>query len=77
MRPIKHATHNMKNKTFLVLIDDDIDEHEIFTMAIEDLAEPIDCLYFTDCESAISHFSHPGVRPPEVALKNGTHFCIS
>ncbi|WP_166444651.1 response regulator [Dyadobacter bucti] len=46
------------------MIDDDTDEHEIFNMAIEDINQPMDCLYFTDCESAIAYFSQPGVTPP-------------
>lgn len=46
------------------MIDDDSDEHEIFKMAIQDLGKPIDCLYFNDCESAIAHFSQPGVTVP-------------
>jgi|GEM_PF-3211345 len=48
----------MENKPLIVMIDDDTDEHEIFNMAMEDLAEPIECLYFTDCESAIAYFTH-------------------
>lgn len=48
----------------LVMIDDDMDEHEIFQMAIEDLKEPVECLYFTDCESAIAHFSSQSATPP-------------
>jgi len=31
----------MGNKTLLVMIDDDTDEHEIFNMAIKDLKGPI------------------------------------
>lgn len=54
----------MENKTLLVMIDDDTDEHAIFQMAIEDLKEPVDCLYFNDCESAIAHFSQQSVMPP-------------
>ncbi|SDH45784.1 hypothetical protein SAMN04487996_13821 [Dyadobacter soli] len=46
------------------MIDDDTDEHEIFNMAIEDLKETIDCLYFTDCESAVAHFSRAGAEAP-------------
>lgn len=46
------------------MIDDDTDEHQTFNMAIEDLHEPVDCLYFTDCETAIAQFSVPGVTPP-------------
>lgn len=46
------------------MIDDDIDDHEIFKMAIEDLDEPISCLYFADCESAIAHFSQQSAVPP-------------
>lgn len=46
------------------MIDDDTDEHEIFNMAIEDLNDPIECLYFTDCESAIAHFTQPGTTAP-------------
>lgn len=59
----------MENRTLLVMIDVDTGEHEIFNMAVEDLDEPIDCLYFIDCESAISHFSRPGVTArPTFAL---------
>ncbi|ACT93065.1 response regulator [Dyadobacter fermentans] len=54
----------MGNNTLLVVIDDDTDDQEIFKMAVEDLDEPIDCLYFTDCESAIAHFSQPQATTP-------------
>nr|WP_295932205.1 response regulator [uncultured Dyadobacter sp.] len=54
----------MGNKTLLVMIDDDTDEHEIFKMAIDDLADPLQCLFFNDCESAIAHFSQPAATPP-------------
>jgi DNA-binding response OmpR family regulator len=33
-------------------------------MAIDDLDEPINCLYFTDCESAVAHFSQHNATPP-------------
>src|SRR5690349_1374861 len=54
----------MGNNTLLVMIDDDTDEHEIFKMAVDDLNDQIDCLYFTDCESAIAHFSQPNATAP-------------
>lgn len=54
----------MGNKRLLVLIDDDSDEHEIFKMAIDDLDAPVSCLFFTDCESAIAHFSRQNATPP-------------
>lgn len=54
----------MGNNTLLVMIDDDTDDQEIFKMAVEDLKEPVDCLYFTDCESAIAHFSQPQATMP-------------
>lgn len=47
-----------------MIIDYDTDEHEIVNMALEDLTEQIDCLYFKDFESAIAHFSRPGAMTP-------------
>lgn len=46
------------------MIDDDIDDHEIFKMAIDDLDKPVNCLFFPDCESAIAHFSENLVIAP-------------
>lgn len=54
----------MGNNRLLVLIDDDWDEHEIFKMAVDDLDAPLSCLFFTDCESAIAHFSQQTATPP-------------
>ncbi|KAA0991965.1 response regulator [Dyadobacter aurulentus] len=54
----------MGNKRLFVMIDDDTDDHEIFKMAISDLNKSLDCLFFPDCESAISHFSNTSVTPP-------------
>lgn len=46
------------------MIDDDTDEHEIFKMAVEELDRPMQCLFFSDCESALAHFSQNTVTPP-------------
>lgn len=46
------------------MIDDDTDDHEIFKMAIDELREPLDCLFFADCESAIAHFANHTATPP-------------
>ena len=54
----------MGNKALFVLIDDDIDDYEIFKMAISDVDKPLQCIYFPDCESAVAHFSQPSVTPP-------------
>lgn len=32
------------------MIDDDMDDREIFKMVVDDLDKPINCLYFTDRE---------------------------
>ena len=54
----------MGNKGLIVMIDDDTDDHEIFKMAVDDLDKPMHCLFFSDCESAIAHFSGSAVIPP-------------
>jgi CheY-like chemotaxis protein len=54
----------MGNKGLFVMIDDDPDDHEIFKMALDDLDQSLKCLFFTDCESALAHFSTAGVMPP-------------
>ncbi|MCF2506826.1 response regulator [Dyadobacter sp. CY107] len=54
----------MGNKGLFVMIDGDIDDQEIFKMAIGDLNSPVECLFFQDCESAVAHFSHKSVTPP-------------
>jgi len=36
----------MGNKSLLMVIDDDTDDHEIFNMALEDLGKPLQCLFF-------------------------------
>ena len=46
------------------MIDDDTDDHEIFKMAVDELREPLHCLFFADCESAIAHFSKNTATPP-------------
>lgn len=46
------------------MIDDDTDDHEIFKMAVDDLDEPLNCLFFEDCESALAHFSQHTATPP-------------
>lgn len=45
------------------MIDDDTDDHEIFKMAVDDLNAQLHCLFFTDCESAIAHFSQQTAMP--------------
>lgn len=54
----------MGNKQLLVLIDDDTDEHEIFKMAVDDVDQALECIFFVDCESAIAHFSQNSVTGP-------------
>lgn len=54
----------MGNKSLFVLIDDDIDDYEIFNMALDDIDKPLQCLHFPDCESAVAHFSQQSVTPP-------------
>ncbi len=54
----------MGNERLLVMIDDDTDDHEILKMAVDELDQPLHCLFFPDCESAIAHFSKNAVVPP-------------
>lgn len=54
----------MGNRSLIIMIDDDADDHEIFKMAVEDFEGMLDCLFFPDCESAIAHFSDPDAIPP-------------
>ncbi|MEO6286886.1 MAG: response regulator [Dyadobacter sp.] len=54
----------MGNKGLLVLIDDDMDDQEIFRMALDDIDQPLKCIFFQDCESAVAHFSQQSVTPP-------------
>lgn len=54
----------MGNKGLFVLIDDDMDDQEIFKMALEDINKPLKCIFFPDCESAVAHFSQHSVTPP-------------
>ncbi|CAG5072996.1 hypothetical protein DYBT9623_04527 [Dyadobacter sp. CECT 9623] len=54
----------MSNKGLFVMIDDDTDDHEIFKMALDDLGRSVDCLFFSDCESAIRYFSKPAASTP-------------
>ncbi|WP_235176353.1 response regulator [Dyadobacter chenhuakuii] len=62
--PFFYQSEYMGNKQLLVMIDDDTDDHEIFKMAINELNEPLQCLFFVDCESAIAHFSINTSTPP-------------
>jgi len=55
----------MQHKPLLVLIDDDTDDHEIFSMALEEIEEPFSILNFMDCESALQHFSIGDVQQPD------------
>lgn len=54
----------MENRGLIIMIDDDADDHEIFKMAVDDLQGTLDCMFFSDCESAIAHFSDPDAKPP-------------
>lgn len=54
----------MKDNSLIVMIDDDQDDHEIFKMALYDVAGTYDCLFFFNCESAIAHFAKTGVEAP-------------
>jgi response regulator RpfG family c-di-GMP phosphodiesterase len=54
----------MGNKGLLVLIDDDMDDQEIFKMALDDINQPLKCIFFRDCESAVAHFSQQSVATP-------------
>jgi DNA-binding NarL/FixJ family response regulator len=58
----------MGNKGLLVLIDDDTDDHEILKMAVDELDRPPECLFFSDCESAIAHFSKNAATAPSYVL---------
>ncbi|WP_051350407.1 response regulator [Dyadobacter alkalitolerans] len=54
----------MGDKALFVMIDDDIDDHEIFNMALQDIDKPLKCLFFSDCESALAHFNSGPVTAP-------------
>ena len=46
------------------MIDDDVDDHEIFEIALAEIDRTMSILHFIDCESALSHFSDPDSEPP-------------
>lgn len=52
----------MKRK-YCVLIDDDVEEHLIFSMALAELADDTECSCFTDCEQAIAFLATSSVHP--------------
>jgi CheY-like chemotaxis protein len=54
----------MGDKNLLVMIDDDSDDHEIFLMALEEIARSYEVLQFFDCEQALQHFTTPGSQQP-------------
>ncbi|MCF0072861.1 response regulator [Dyadobacter sp. CY261] len=62
------AIRYMGNKGLLVMIDDDTDDQEILKMAIGELDRPLHSLFFSDCESAIAHFSKSSVVSPGYVL---------
>lgn len=47
-----------------ILIDDDVDEHLIFSMALEETGKNIECIYFTDCQQAASFLATTGINSP-------------
>ena len=46
----------MDKTTSCILIDDDPDEHELFTMALKDTLLNITCAYFSRCSLAIDFY---------------------
>ena len=54
----------MGDKKLFVMIDDDTDDHEIFSMALSELVKPLKCLFFKDCESAVAYFSQQSASAP-------------
>ena len=55
---------HMGDKRLLVMIDDDTDDHQILSMALEELNQPMNYLFFSDCESAVAHFQKESATPP-------------
>ncbi len=62
----------MKDNNLLVMIDDDRDDHEIFSIALSELEKPIKLLSFSDCEQAISHFEKSNVDTPAFVFMDFT-----
>lgn len=54
----------MENKQLLVMIDGDMDDYEIFKMAVDEISTLVECQFFPDCESAIEYFSKNTATPP-------------
>ncbi|NIJ52527.1 response regulator [Dyadobacter arcticus] len=54
----------MGNSKLAVMIDDDTDDHEILSMALQELDPNLSCLFFSDCESAVAHFKNGSATPP-------------
>jgi len=47
----------LKVRKTIVLIDDDHDDHEIFTMALDQLDEAIECIYYDSAREAFQAFT--------------------
>jgi CheY-like chemotaxis protein len=50
----------------LLLVDDDKDDQEIFSIALDDLGEEIDCRYANDGIQALEMLGKPGTELPEI-----------
>ena len=58
----------MKDANLVVMIDDDTDDHEIFSMALSEIKAPVNCLFFQDCEHALAHFNEEVNAPGYVFI---------
>ena len=50
------------------LIDDDVDEHELFMFALEQLDHPVDCITSTDCREALERLLKKEAQPDFIFL---------
>ncbi|HWB24669.1 MAG TPA: response regulator [Chitinophagaceae bacterium] len=49
----------------VILIDDDPDDHEIFSMAISEASSGIACVLYDSAETALEELSKQGTTPPD------------
>ncbi len=55
----------MKPGRTVVLIDDDHDDYEIFTMALSEVDSSIHCIYFDSAKEALAKLTAPGAVVPD------------
>lgn len=56
----------MKNRTSILIVDDDADDRELFIKAVEEIDQGIECLTARDGRHALDLLQHPDAALPDL-----------